>query len=95
MQKKLLELSGVDVFIAENGKEAVDIINMEKNKFDAVLMDIHMPVMDGFTATEIIKKNPENIDLPVIAMTADISDKLSERIKAAGYGGLCNQTCLS
>ncbi len=82
--KKLLELSGVDVFIANNGKEAVDIINMEKNKFDAVLMDIHMPVMDGFTATEIIKKNPENIDLPVIAMTADISDKLSERIKAAG-----------
>ena len=52
---------------AENGKEAVDICK-ENSEINLVIMDIRMPIMDGYEATEIIKKHRKN--LPVIAHTA-------------------------
>lgn len=52
---------------AENGKEAVNICN-ETSKIDLVIMDIRMPIMDGYKATKVIKKNHKN--LPVLAHTA-------------------------
>ena len=55
---------------ARNGQEAVDMV--EKNKYDLILMDIKMPVMDGMEATKLIKeKHP---DLPIIALTANAFD---------------------
>ena len=55
---------------ARNGQEAVDMV--EKNKYDLILMDIKMPVMDGMEATRLIKeKHPE---LPIIALTANAFD---------------------
>lgn len=73
-----------NMLFAENGKEAVDIISNNPN-IDLVLMDIKMPIMDGLTATSIIK----NIrpDLPVIAQTAFAVSGDYERIMAAG----CNE----
>ena len=66
---EILGQAGATVTIANNGKEALEILDGEM-EFDLVLMDIQMPVMDGFTAVKHIRKNPRFEGLPVIAMTA-------------------------
>lgn len=71
------------VVTAENGQEAVDKANNQV--FDLVLMDLNMPVMDGFTATRQIKK--QNPSLPVIALTAAAVDMIKEKLDAAGFNG--------
>ena len=73
--RELLAQAGIAVFIAGNGKEVLDILGREN--VDCVLMDIQMPVMDGYTATREIKKHKQWQSLPVIAMTANVmqSDK--------------------
>lgn len=72
VMSQLLEGSGYCVKMAQNGVEAIEAL--EKEDFDVVLMDIHMPDMDGFEATRLIR-NPEsqvkNHHVPIIAVTAD------------------------
>jgi PAS domain S-box-containing protein len=65
------QLEDADVFVdvAENGKEAIRLI--ERNNYDAVLMDMQMPVMDGVTATRTLRADRRYQDLPIIAMTAN------------------------
>ena len=74
--QEILQEAGLEVTLAINGQEALDILN--KNVFDVVLMDIQMPVMDGYDATREIRQNPQFADLPIIAMTANaqISDQI-------------------
>ena len=67
--KELLRSEGIEVTIASHGQEAVETIARED--FDAVLMDIQMPIMGGIEATEIIRKESRNENLPIIAMTAN------------------------
>jgi len=65
--KKMLERSGINVIAVDNGEDAIKIFS-EKNNIDLVLMDIKMPVMDGYNAMKEIKKlNP---DIKVVAETA-------------------------
>jgi len=66
----LLEKNGLKVTLAENGQEALD--TLEKQEFDLVLMDVQMPVMDGYTATQKIREQEKYENLPVIAMTANV-----------------------
>ena len=66
--EEFLGKCGLKVTIAGNGQEALD--NVRTTQFDAVLMDLHMPVMDGFEATRQIRATPGTRDLPIIAMTA-------------------------
>jgi len=67
---KFLTGWGVVVTHAENGKVALDIL--EKEDFDLIIMDLHMPVMDGIEATRVIRKsdNPRISNIPVVALTA-------------------------
>ena len=65
---RILRKAGFQVTVASNGLEALE--HLAKEKFDLVLMDIQMPVMDGLTATAEIRKDSKFKDLPIVAMTA-------------------------
>ena len=84
----LEEELGFTVETAENGKEAFDkVAASEPGYYDLVLMDIQMPVMDGYTATENIRKldNQKLADIPIVAMTANA---FSEDVKKAKDTGM-------
>ncbi|MEH6578957.1 MAG: PAS domain S-box protein [Amphritea sp.] len=66
----LLKNAGLYAAVANNGQEALQLI--ETRHFDAVLMDVQMPVMDGLTATRELRKQERFKDLPIIAMTASV-----------------------
>jgi CheY-like chemotaxis protein len=68
--------------IADNGQVALDVI--DSKPFDAVLMDIQMPVMDGLTATAELRKRYSKQQMPIIAMTAHAMSGDKEKSLAAG-----------
>ena len=68
LARELLEGVGLVVTIANNGHEAVRVV--QNTEFDAVLMDVQMPVMDGYQATLEIRKHERFRDLPIVAMTS-------------------------
>ena len=82
----MLELLGCKVEVAGNGREAVEA--MSRRAFDLVLMDCHMPEMDGFAAaTEIRLREQQDGDIrhvPVIALTANVQKGVQERCRVAG-----------
>ena len=82
--RELLESAGFLVEIAENGKEAVEAINSKK--YDLVLMDLQMPVMDGYEAVRHIR-NSGIEDLPIVAMTADAMSGVKEKVLEYGMNG--------
>lgn len=75
---------GVIVDIAANGRLAVERLNSGQDLYDAVLMDLQMPVMDGFEATRLIRSNPQFDSLPIIAMTAHALASEKDKCLAAG-----------
>ncbi|MSQ72743.1 MAG: PAS domain-containing sensor histidine kinase [Betaproteobacteria bacterium] len=78
----LLEPTGAQVQIACNGREAVAAATL--NRFDMVLMDMQMPLMDGMAATRALRRDPANDRLVIIAMTASAMAGDRERILEAG-----------
>ena len=82
--RELLEDEGASVQIANNGKEAVEAVAAADPPFDVVLMDLQMPVMDGFTATRRIREDLALLTLPVVAMTANAMASDREACLAAG-----------
>ncbi|WP_286983919.1 PAS domain-containing protein [Haliea sp.] len=80
--RELLEGYGIQVTIAGHGREALELL--EAQRFDGVLMDCQMPVMDGYEATRRLRANPRTADLPVIAMTANVLPGDREQVLSAG-----------
>ena len=80
--RELLEGVGLEVALAENGAVALNVL--EHDAFDLVLMDIQMPEMDGYRATEAIRHQSRFADLPIIAMTAHALSGDRERCLRAG-----------
>ncbi len=80
----LLEEEGATVVIANNGKEAIEIL--EKQDFDVILMDMQMPVMDGYQAMEHIRSTmpPSKQNVPILALTAHVTEEEVEKCKNAG-----------
>jgi polar amino acid transport system substrate-binding protein len=79
---EILEQAGFFVVIANHGQEALD--RLETHTYDCVLMDVQMPVMDGFTATGKIREQDRYAGLPVLAMTANATVEDRARSLAAG-----------
>ena len=68
---ELLEMNDAQVDVVNNGQQAVDkILYGQSDQYDVVLMDLQMPIMDGYEATRIIRKNAQFNHLPIVAMTA-------------------------
>lgn len=83
----ILEKAGCVVEIAKNGKEAIDVFEAsEENHFDAVLMDVRMPIMNGIAATQAIRalERPDAATVPIIAMTADAFEEEKKKTLEAG-----------
>jgi len=83
----LLENSGIIIDVANNGQEAVD--KFEKDKYELILMDVHMPVMNGYEATLVIREEDKNI--PIIALTANAMREDVEKTLAVGMNEHLNK----
>jgi signal transduction histidine kinase/CheY-like chemotaxis protein len=79
----MLDKLGYASDVVEDGTEAITALGNGKN-YDLVLMDCQMPSMDGFEATSVIRRNTENADLPIVALTAHALTRERERCLASG-----------
>ncbi|MEH6593511.1 MAG: response regulator, partial [Halioglobus sp.] len=82
LAKEILETNGVNVAIANNGQEAIDVL--QNRTFDGVLMDCQMPILDGYSATRLLRKDARFVDLPILAMTANAMAGDREKALDAG-----------
>ena len=80
----ILKVSGIKISIANNGREAVNMVKESIDGFDMVLMDINMPVMDGYVATQMIRLESEFDDLPIVAFTALALESERQKIFNSG-----------
>jgi signal transduction histidine kinase/HPt (histidine-containing phosphotransfer) domain-containing protein/ActR/RegA family two-component response regulator len=78
----LLKKLSCEVDIAIDGREALQ--KAKDNDYDIVFMDCYMPLMDGFQATQRLRRSPENEELPIIALTASVTDEDRVRCLEAG-----------
>ena len=83
LAREVLEQAGAQVSIAPDGESALAQLKAG-TEFDGILMDIQMPLMDGYTLTRIIRQNPKHASLPIIAMTANAMLGDRERAIKAG-----------
>lgn len=88
----LLKQKSYDVTTVTNGEEAVTAV--KKEQFDLVLMDVHMPVMDGLTATHIIRQHEQQTGthIPIIAFTSEISAANVQQFWEAGMDSYMEKT---
>lgn len=83
--RELLECRDYTVIEASDGRQALDLI--EQTRPDIVLLDINMPVLDGFATITKIRENPDLKQLPVVAVTAYAMRGDRERILESGFNG--------
>jgi CheY-like chemotaxis protein len=82
MLSRRLQRKGYEVLIAENGEEGIQKVIDEQP--DIVLMDMSLPVIDGWEATRQLKANPKTVSVPIIALTAHAMAGDKEKTLAAG-----------
>jgi CheY-like chemotaxis protein len=78
--KTFLERWGAGVDVAVNGQEALDMLDINKHRL--VLMDMHMPVMDGYDATRRMREN--GVRIPIVALTASLPREVEDRVRGMG-----------
>ncbi|GGC65640.1 hypothetical protein GCM10011396_10810 [Undibacterium terreum] len=81
--KGILEHAGATVDVVDNGQQAIDLLRTSASYYQLVLMDVQMPVLDGFSATRIIREQLGLI-LPILAMTAGVMESERQRCIACG-----------
>jgi PAS domain S-box-containing protein len=90
---EILRDAGIKVTIANNGKEAIE--SLQQKKFDCVLMDVQMPVMDGLETTRQIRANPALADTYIIAVTANAGQEDRASCFAAGMDSFVSKPIFS
>jgi CheY-like chemotaxis protein len=78
--RTFLERWGAQIDIAMNGQEALDKLDEQRHRL--VLMDMHMPVMDGYEATRILRNR--GVKIPIIALTASLANEVVDRMSDIG-----------
>jgi signal transduction histidine kinase/HPt (histidine-containing phosphotransfer) domain-containing protein/ActR/RegA family two-component response regulator len=91
MALRIFEGEGAKVILAEDGHCALQWLQHHAGEIDVVLMDLQMPVMDGYQATRLIHATPELADLPVIALTANVFSTQKEAARNAGMTGFLSK----
>ena len=85
---ELLELKNVTVEVATDGRKALEMLNAHSiERYDLILMDLQMPVMDGYEATRRIRADNRFHELPIVAMSAHVMEEEQERCKLLGMQG--------
>jgi CheY-like chemotaxis protein len=92
MYAEYLKYEGFRVTTASTGPEALTSARAERP--DVILMDVTMPGMDGFTATEHIKGDPYLAAIPVLILTAHVFAEYETKAKAVGCNGFIRKPCL-
>jgi two-component system, cell cycle response regulator DivK len=92
MYADYLKFEGFRVATAATGPEALVAARVERPEL--ILMDVTMPGMDGFTATERIKEDPALASVPVLILTAHVFAEYEEKAKRAGCNGFIRKPCL-
>ncbi|MCK9609270.1 MAG: PAS domain S-box protein [Methylomonas sp.] len=82
--RRLLSREAAQPTLAADGRQALSVLRADPHGFDAVLMDMHMPVMDGFSATRAIREELGLSDLPIIAFSAGVLDGERNAMYSAG-----------
>lgn len=85
MMKKILNNWNANVEIAQNGEEALKA--MKEEDFQLILMDLHMPEVDGYEATAGIRKMKKGKAVPIIALSADVFPETKRRVLESGFNG--------
>ena len=80
--KSLLEQIGIEAIIANDGEEAVELYKAHRDRIHLILMDLHMPIMNGYEAAERIRESSGRV--PIVALTADVISGVRERCKQSG-----------
>ena len=89
--ERALMYEGALVTLAADGQQAVQHLKTDPESFDAVLMDVQMPVMDGLTATRLIRCDLGLTELPIIAFTAAVLDQQQATARAAGVNDILSK----
>lgn len=85
---RILTSEGAHVSVARHGQAALDLLTQDPHRFDAVLMDVHMPVLDGLDATRRIRTALGLAQLPIIGLTAGVSSAEREEALVAGMNAI-------
>ena len=81
---RILSAEGATVSLASNGREAIEWLQLHPDAVDIVLMDVQMPVLDGYEATRLLRQLPACAGLPVVALTAGAFQSQQDEARAAG-----------
>ena len=81
----LLQAFGYDVTGAREGEEGIDFVHQHKP--DLILLDIHMPKMDGYEVARRLRSNPDYLHIPIVAVTALAMVGDREKLLASGFNG--------
>lgn len=83
--REILTLNGYEIIEARSGTEALKALAVSRP--DVILMDLHLPEMDGITATRIIKSDEKNRRIPILALTASAMRGEEDKILSKGFDG--------
>ncbi len=86
-----LQFEGFDVVLAANGAEAVE--RAQETRPDAIVMDLSMPIMDGFSAAEALRQDSRTRDIPVVALSGHVLPQHTEKAREAGCDTILPKPC--
>ena len=92
LERSYFEAVGFEVTVASNGSECLDLLNNTKNKFDIIVSDIVMPIMDGYELVKRIRADASFKAIPVIALTSFAEEEYKEKAIESGFDGYAVKT---